>query len=176
MIKSVRTQIEGNQVEPNTFLDVSNNLSDISSQQTALNNITNVSNATNEYVLTKDTSSGNAIFKASSNGSLEPRHYVGTTGQPAFQNSWVNYGSPYSLAAFYKDNQGIVHLEGMIKSGTMNTIIFTLPTGYAPTQDLYFVVNSNNTFGAVNVNISGGVNATVGNKAWIVLDGITFRP
>ena len=176
MIKSVSTQIEGNQVEPNTFLDVSNNLSDISSQQTALNNITNVSNATNEYVLTKDTSSGNAIFKASSNGSLEPRHYVGTTGQPTFQNSWVNYGSPYSLAAFYKDNQGIVHLEGMIKSGTMNTIIFTLPTSYAPTQDLHFVVDSNNNFGAVDVNISGGVNATVGNKAWIVLDGITFRP
>jgi hypothetical protein len=171
-----RTQIEGNQVEPNTFLDVSNNLSDISSQQTALNNITNVSNATNEYVLTKDTSSGNAIFKASSNGSLEARHYVGTTGQPAFQNSWVNYGSPYPLAAFYKDNQGIVHLEGMIKYGTMNAVIFTLPADYAPTQALHFVVNSNNTFGAVNIYTFGGVSAMIGSNVWIVLDGITFRP
>ena len=41
-----------------------NNLSDVVSQQTALNNLTAVASATNEYVLTKDTSSGNAIFKA----------------------------------------------------------------------------------------------------------------
>ena len=45
-----------------------NNLSDVVSQQTALNNLTAVASATNEYVLTKDTSSGNAIFKAGGGG------------------------------------------------------------------------------------------------------------
>jgi hypothetical protein len=40
-----------------------NNLSDVSDQQTALNNVTNVWAATNEYVLTKDTATGDAIFK-----------------------------------------------------------------------------------------------------------------
>lgn len=47
-----------------------NNLSDVASQQTALNNITAVSGATNEHVLTKDTSSGNAIFKAAASGGV----------------------------------------------------------------------------------------------------------
>lgn len=43
-----------------------NNLSDVASQQTALNNVTNVASATNEYVLTKDTSTGNALWKQTS--------------------------------------------------------------------------------------------------------------
>ena len=47
----------------------SNNLSDVANQQTALNNVTAVSAATNEYVLTKDTGTGNAIWKvAASSG------------------------------------------------------------------------------------------------------------
>ena len=36
--------------------------------QTAINALTAVSAATNEHVLTKDTASGNAIFKASGGG------------------------------------------------------------------------------------------------------------
>ena len=51
-----------------TYLVTTNNLSDVSSQQTALNNITDVSGATNEYVLTKDTGTGNATWKATASG------------------------------------------------------------------------------------------------------------
>ncbi len=40
-----------------------NNLSDVTDQQTALNNISNVSAATDEYVLTKDTTTWDLIFK-----------------------------------------------------------------------------------------------------------------
>ncbi len=39
------------------------NLSDVSNRQTAVNNLTNVSAAANEHILTKDTATGNAIFK-----------------------------------------------------------------------------------------------------------------
>lgn len=46
------------------YLVNSNNLSDVSDRQTAIDNLTNVSAATNEHVLTKDTATGNAIFKA----------------------------------------------------------------------------------------------------------------
>ena len=49
-------------------LKVAANLSDVNNQQTALDNITNVSVATNEDVLTKDTGTGNAIWKTSSGG------------------------------------------------------------------------------------------------------------
>jgi hypothetical protein len=45
-------------------LKIASNLSDVLDRQTSLNNITAVSSATNEYVLTKDTASGNAVFKA----------------------------------------------------------------------------------------------------------------
>lgn len=41
----------------------SNNLSDVAARQTALNTLTAVSGATNEHVLTKDTGTGNAIWK-----------------------------------------------------------------------------------------------------------------
>jgi len=63
------------------------NLSDVSHQQTALNNITNVSDATNEYILTKDTTTGNAIFKAgiafetvTNNIQMDGTAFVGNTG------------------------------------------------------------------------------------------------
>lgn len=46
-----------------------NNLSDLDDKQNALNIITQVSGATNEYVLTKDTLSGNAIWKEAQGGS-----------------------------------------------------------------------------------------------------------
>ena len=48
-----------------------NNLSDVANQQTSLNNLSNVAAATNEHVLTKDTVTGDAIFKASTGGGGE---------------------------------------------------------------------------------------------------------
>jgi hypothetical protein len=45
-----------------------NNLSDVANQQTALNTLTAVTGATNEHVLTKDTGTGNATWKAASGG------------------------------------------------------------------------------------------------------------
>ena len=49
-------------------LNIANNLSDVLSQQTALNNLTAVSGGGSEHVLTKDTLSGNAIWKAGGSG------------------------------------------------------------------------------------------------------------
>jgi hypothetical protein len=51
-------------------LAIASNLSDVNNQQTALNNVTNVTAATNEHVLTKDTSTGDATWKASTGGGL----------------------------------------------------------------------------------------------------------
>jgi len=49
---------------------IANNLTDVANQQTALNNLTAVAPATNEYVLTKDTATGSAKWKAAVCGSL----------------------------------------------------------------------------------------------------------
>ena len=50
------------------YLSKSQNLNDVENKQTALNNLTGVSNATNEFVLTKDTDTGNVIWKAGGGG------------------------------------------------------------------------------------------------------------
>lgn len=47
----------------NGVLVAANNLSDVAARQTALDNLTAVGAATNEHVLTKDTATGNAIWK-----------------------------------------------------------------------------------------------------------------
>jgi hypothetical protein len=71
----------------------------------------------------------------------EDRHHVGQTdyGEPAFMNSWQNYGNDgtytYDDVTFYKDPDGFVHLEGVIKNtsgSAYNTLMFTLPVGYRP--------------------------------------------
>lgn len=82
-----------------------NNLSDVAAQQTALNNLTAVSGATNEHVLTKDTATGNAFFKAlpaggsgdvvgpSSAKDNAITRYDGTTGK-LVQDSELLVGDP----------------------------------------------------------------------------------
>jgi len=95
---------------------------------------------------------------------------------PTYTNSWVDAGAPYLIAGYYLDGFGVVHLQGSIKSGTINTAAFTLPTGYRPTSTLTFAVVSNNTIGGVTVSSAGVVTPTFGNNAYVALDGISFRP
>ena len=47
-------------------------------------------------------------------------------------NGWGNYGGGYELASYCKVNN-FVYLQGLIISGTSNTI-FTLPAGYRPVR------------------------------------------
>lgn len=101
-------------------------------------------------------------------------HEIGGSGEPAFTNSWVNYGTGYNTAAFMKDHNGRVFLKGCITSGTMSQSAFTLPAGYRPAQQNVFGVVSNNLFGQVAITSSGTVVPTVGKNAWVSLDGISF--
>ena len=86
---------------------------------------------------------------------------VGGSGQPAFQNSWVNHGSTSAVAAFYRDSSGVVRIKGLVKNGTGATTIFTLPVGYRPTEDRYFAATSfdgsNYVAGNTMINAAGDV-------------------
>jgi hypothetical protein len=65
----------------------------------------------------------------------EPVHLVGAPGEPKFENAWSNRGgSVDEPAGFYKDQEGIVHLQGQIvqPTGPAGTVIFQLPPGYRP--------------------------------------------
>lgn len=76
---------------------------------------------------------------------IEDWHEVGATGEPAFENSWVNFGSSATVAAFYKDPFGMVHIKGQVAGGTLDASIFTLPTGYRPSENYRFATMQSST-------------------------------
>lgn len=96
---------------------------------------------------------------------------VGESGAPAFENSWVNYEDSNSPARFRIDDDGVVHMTGLIKSGSsFPSTIFTLPPGYRPDYWLWFSCVSNDVFGYFSVGQDGLVRAEVGNAAWFSIE------
>jgi hypothetical protein len=118
---------------------------------------------------------------------LEATHIVGAPGEPSFENGSTNFsvpGAPLNLVGFYKDHDGIVHLQGVAQVGKGASIvsIFTLPPGFRPAagklaifeQSLEdaAVVGGSSTF-LEGIDLSGkvaGIEEELAN-----LDGITFR-
>lgn len=97
---------------------------------------------------------------------------------PTLQNGWINYGAAYESATYWKDKCGVVHLAGMIKSGTTTaeTVIFTLPEGYRPRTSEKFLAVSLNAICVIDVYSSGAVAIkTEANSGWLSLSGISFR-
>lgn len=94
---------------------------------------------------------------------------------PTLANSWINNGSGYNSVGFYKDRFGVVHLRGLIKSGSMQARAFTLPAGYRPPAREFFGTVSNALFGSVFVDPDGAVVPWSGSNTWFSLDGLTFR-
>lgn len=114
----------------------------------------------------------------------EDRRVFGATGQPALQNGWLQFGSGYTSAGFWLDPTGVVHLEGLVKSGTVTngTVIATLPSevGYRPSTRKVFTTWTNDTAQhacRIDVLTTGDIicGQSVGNT-YLSLDGITFRP
>lgn len=107
-------------------------------------------------------------------GFEQPRASVGTA--IPFQNSWVNYtGLPgYQTAKFWKDEFGVVHLCGVIASGTIGNAAFTLPAGFRPSAIENFPTSNAAAFGTLEVRTTGEVIPTVGSNVSVSLNGITF--
>jgi phage minor structural protein len=97
---------------------------------------------------------------------------------PTLLNGWVNFGSGYETAGYYKDALGFIHLKGVIKSGTMGAAAFTLPVGYRPSYKKMFIVPTAGGAGRVDVDTSGNVivvNYGSATNGYVSLDGITFN-
>jgi hypothetical protein len=94
---------------------------------------------------------------------------------PSLLNAWVNYASGYNPAGYFLDKSGIVHLRGLVRSGTVGAAIFTLPAGYRPPFRELHMVMSNGAVARCDVLVDGSVTAVTGSNAWFSLDGITFR-
>ena len=92
------------------------------------------------------------------------------------RNNWENFGDEFNTAGYFKDSLGIVHLRGLVKNGTANSVIFTLMDDCRPwRRELHAVQTNNNTIGRVDILANGDVTVVNGNSGWISLDGITFR-
>jgi hypothetical protein len=115
---------------------------------------------------------------------------VGAAGQPPFQfgnsNAPPEAGIQFTPVGFYKDQFGIVHLEGIVKLGGSTPIVFQLPAGYrpasgqinafgvAPEESIVLVAGSNVTLSTLN--IEGDVIVEAGGTSEVVLlSGISFR-
>lgn len=107
---------------------------------------------------------------------VEATRFIGTSGEPAFEHSWVNYVAGFDEAGYYKDPFGMVHLCGIIKSGTLNQSAFNLPGGYRPkARRMFPSIDGVNAVSRVDVTATGDVIPVTGNTAYITLDGIHYR-
>lgn len=116
------------------------------------------------------------LVASANNNDYEQTYNIGVAGSPAFQNTWANFGSGFTTAAYRKDAAGFVHLSGVVSGGTMNLAIFTLPVNFRPlTNDFTQVTVCNNLIGRVLVSHTGDVIPAVGNNTWFSIDGISFK-
>jgi len=120
----------------------------------------------------------------------EAVHIVGTAGQPGFEDGSHNYSPPgvgpvLNLVGFWKDHDGVVHLQGIAEAGKPGTglgSVFTLPPGFRPADgklllsepinEAPVVIGGNNMF-LEGKNFSAKVVGSEGKP--VDLDGITFR-
>ncbi|WP_028593335.1 hypothetical protein [Paenibacillus assamensis] len=61
---------------------------------------------------------------------------------PSLMNGWIAYKDGFLNPRYYKDEYGVVHIEGLIKGGAVaaTTNLFLLPPEYRPTGTLIFSV------------------------------------
>jgi hypothetical protein len=94
-------------------------------------------------------------------------------------NSWVWFGSaPWPRPGYYKDQAGMVHMRGLVKNGTINTTILTLPAGFRPANQTMFVVYSSSGPVRVDIATTGAVTtsgAPAGSYTYLSLDNIHFQ-
>jgi hypothetical protein len=92
---------------------------------------------------------------------------------PTLINNWVAYDTART-PKYYKDANGIVHVKGMMKSGTVGSSAFILPVGYRPDALRMFTTNSTNVFGLLQVDNTGAVTALT-NNTFVYIDVILFK-
>lgn len=97
-----------------------------------------------------------------------------------YLNSWSDYSTTWAGARYRRDAMGYVHLSGMVKGTTINTVCFQLPAGFrpgpSPTSGLLFGTHANGSVSArIDVQPDGDVLIVSGSTGWTTLDGITFK-
>lgn len=113
-------------------------------------------------------------------------HYIGAAGEPVFENNWENYdtnsdpnSATWQQASYRIDQNGMVHLGGLLFGGTIGEKAFTLQGKYCPWFFHPYAVLSNNALGRVTVswidNDFCAVTVSFGSNLFVSLDGISYR-
>lgn len=141
----------------------------------------------------KTAESAKTADSASIANSLTPPeavHIVGAPGQPPFESGSSNLaegGLHFAPVGFWKDHDGVVHLQGIANVGKTGsstiTPIFTLPPGFRPEtgalaifemiSEASVIIGGTSAF-VEGVDLSGKV--VGGAEKPAAMDGITFRP
>lgn len=94
------------------------------------------------------------------------------------QNGWENYPN-YDEAKFTMTSAKIIEIRGLVRSGSANAVICTLPSGLRPSSTLAFPMLTdgagNGASARVNIDSDGNVRATAYTN-WLSLSGIDFTP
>ncbi len=99
---------------------------------------------------------------------------------PHFLNGWCNFGDVFDEAVIYKNKDGLVTMNGLVK-GNYKNIIFRLPEGWKPNKQLIFAISSDNISRRLDINSNGelylntnGHAGTVEGNGWVSLSGISY--
>jgi hypothetical protein len=115
-----------------------------------LGSLGTVPNAAHAAAADNATNAGHAGL-ADNVAAPEGFHLLGAPGEPSFENGNTNFGPlapgvATEPAGFYKDKEGMVHLQGFIKmsgsSATLAGVVFHLPAGYRPAAGTILVLTA----------------------------------
>jgi hypothetical protein len=99
---------------------------------------------------------------------------------------WVDYGNGHQGGAYFRDDFGVVHLEGLVKAqgscfgSPSDAIVMTLPPGYRPAMDLLVPVTAADQLQHVTIKSASGDMVVFNPQAayeglFLSLEGLSFR-
>lgn len=96
---------------------------------------------------------------------------VGSGGSaPAFSGTWVNFDAANWQPVRYRKIGDIVYVEGIARSGTSGTAVFTLPVGFRPLKIQMFANVMNGVGSRLDVGSNGQVVPTGASTAFVSLN------
>jgi hypothetical protein len=110
------------------------------------------------------------IKKTSSPSNLTEIHYpTAITSITTGLNGWT-----LTNVKYWKDENGVVYLNGKCDGGTVGTAAFNLPVGFRPSQTIRCSTVANGAFAYADITTNGDVILYISNSAHYI-DGISFK-
>ena len=95
--------------------------------------------------------SGNVTFTTPATNVISDSGWITAT----LNSGYTHYGSPYGPVAYRKIGN-IVNIQGITDGGALG-VIFTLPVGYRPEQQIIIATEMSNVLGRLDIRRDGAV-------------------